>query len=57
MSDIKKITMFDDHKYDVNVDISFDKDNYERYMDSKNTFAEVLYLQLIREYYEWSKRD
>jgi len=52
MSDIKKIIMFDDHDYDVNIDISFDEDNYERYMDSKNTFAEVLYLQLIREYYE-----
>lgn len=52
MSEIKKITVASIFDGSVNINMKIDKDLHQKCMKHNNSYKEIIFLQLIRDYYE-----
>lgn len=52
MSEIQEISVSSIFDGSVNINMKLDKDLHQKCMKNNNSYKEIIFLQLLREYYE-----
>lgn len=52
MSEIQEISVLSVFDGSINIETKIDKDLHQKYMTNKNSYNEIIFIQLLRDYYE-----